>query len=95
MSHYETSLNDKTFAEAKAILEATGHVSVRAPVNNKSIQEAAQALLTLFFNDTQNLWVGDSADNSSIQDDKDFPTDDPAFKRAHVRAIKAMYFLKV
>ena len=56
-----------------------------------AIQEAAQALINEFFNDTSNLWVGDSAENSSIQEDRDYP---PSLNAAaHVRKMKRKYFI--
>ncbi len=94
IDHYEKTLNGKTVAEAKALIEAKKVVTVGKPLSNKAIQEAAQELLRNFFNDTANLWVGDSAENSSIQEDRDFPDDmSPAEKKNHVATMKRRYFL--
>ena len=93
----EGALNGKTVGEAKAILlsrkiEGVNSGSIRP--NNKSIQAAAQQLLRNFFNEIENLWVGNSVENSTIQDQWDFPegwTDEMMW--AHVIRIKAKYLL--
>jgi hypothetical protein len=95
IDHYEDTLNGKTLAEAKKLLEATGQVTVGKPLSNKAIEKAAKELLRKFFNETKNLWVGDSAENSSIQEGRDYPEDmSAAQKGAHVTAIKRKYFIK-
>ena len=91
LDHFEGALNGLTFAKATAKLETRG-IKVAGRVTNAKIQEAAQSLLAAFFNDVGNLWVGDSLENSIIQDARDFPEDvDPG---PHVRKVKAKYFFK-
>jgi dolichol kinase len=74
LTHIETSLNGKTLAEAKTMLEGKASPGVTVPrLTNNAVQEAAQMLLRNFFNDVENLWVGNAAENSSLQDTWDFP----------------------
>ncbi len=91
---YEAKLNGKTFKKAKKMLEAKNE-TVASPLTNDAILEAAKSLLRKFFNATKNLWVGDSAENSSIQEGRDPP---PGWTgkqmAAHVRSMKSKYFLK-
>jgi hypothetical protein len=98
IEHYLARLSGITLKTAKKRIEAKGkkldaQITVSARLNRVTIQEAAQALIHEFFNETSNLWVGDSAENSGIGDARDYP-DDPKFSAAaHVRRIKSKYFI--
>jgi hypothetical protein len=94
MTHFETALNGKSFDDAKKMLEDKKIVTVGTPVTNEKIREAAQEQLTWFFNETENLWVGDSAENSSIQDDRDYGGMSKSEIKSHVAKMKRKYFLK-
>jgi hypothetical protein len=94
IQHYNTALNGKTLEEAREMLKKKG-ATFSGRLTNKAVQEAAKELVKNFFNDTANLWVGDSPENSAIQDERDFPGDWTAEqKEAHVAAVKAKYFLE-
>lgn len=94
IDHYNVALNGKTFREAKKLLSAVGE-TVADPLSNETVESAAKNVVRAFFNETSNLWVGDSAENSAIQDERDFPSGwSAAEKRAHVAKIKKKYFLK-
>ena len=95
LDHYNKNLNKKPLPTAQQILEGTKHVKVEGKLGAPSLLKAAKTLVKAFFNDTENLWVGDSAENSSIQEARDFPEDwSAAEKRNHVAKIKRKYFLK-
>jgi Domain of unknown function (DUF4157) len=96
IDHYEGVLNDNvTVAQAKIILEKKGLQAkgVQVPkLTNTAVQSATMALLREFFNDVENLWVGNASENSSIQDQWDFPegwTDEQI--DAHHQTIKDRY----
>ncbi len=95
IQHFQDKLNGKSFTKAKKLLESTKLVTVGKPLNNSTIEIAAKELLKEFFNDTSNLWVGDSAENSSIQEDRDYPGGwKESDVKNHVAKIKRKYFLK-
>ena len=96
IDHYEGVLNNNvTVAQAKVILETKGLQAkgVQVPkLTNAAVQSATMALLREFFNDVENLWVGNASENSSIQDQWDFPegwTDEQI--DAHLQMIKDRY----
>ncbi|MCI1278635.1 MAG: DUF4157 domain-containing protein [Nitrospira sp.] len=95
LDHYNNTLNKKSLPTAQKLLEDTKKVKVEGKLGAPSLLKAAKSLVNAFFNDTENLWVGDSAKNSSIQEKRDFPDDWGADeKRNHVAKIKRRYFLK-
>jgi len=94
IDHYHEKLNGQTFSAAKEKLEKKGEEVEEQP-KNPGILKAAKSLLRKFFNETENLWVGDSRENSSIGDQRDFPSDwSPDKKRSHVAMVKKNYFLE-
>lgn len=93
LAHLESTLNGLEPKEAKVLLEKKS-VTVGG-LSNAKIQEAAQALLRAFFNDVENLWVGNSVENSTIKDVRDFPPGwTNADVQAHMRNIRKKYMLK-
>jgi hypothetical protein len=94
ITHFVERLTNVKKSTAVKRIDAKGSklsIVVGAKVTILTIQEAAQALIKEFFNETENLWVGDSAENSSIQEDRDYP---PSLNAsAHVRKMKAKYFI--
>jgi uncharacterized protein YdcH (DUF465 family) len=61
---------------------------------NPAIEASAKSLLREFFNDVENLWVGNSLENSKKKDAWDFPlswSEDEV--REHLDKIKKRYFL--
>jgi len=94
--HYEGALNKcTTLKEAKALLETNKvGVKVKGKLSNKTLQAAAQKLYADAFNETENLWVGDSAENRLLQEKLDpLPGWSPQKAAGHVRKIKTKYFL--
>ncbi|HSF89189.1 MAG TPA: DUF4157 domain-containing protein [Saprospiraceae bacterium] len=70
--HYEKSLNGKLVTEAKILIEKRGSVPdaltpVGEPLDEKTIQTAAQARYQKFFGYSRNIFIGDSSENRSIQ----------------------------
>lgn len=70
-AHYEQALikPHKTVRTAGAALAGRG--SAPASAEKAAIQPAAQSLLTRFHNDAENLWVGDTRENSRLQENID------------------------
>lgn len=74
--HYETSLNGKKPSKAKLLLEQRGsidgaRVPVTSPVDSNAIKKAALKRWRNFFGYAQNIFLGDSKENSSIQEHLD------------------------
>jgi len=97
-AHYESVLNVVKWSKAKDILtHARGQPeTVSDPLGNPTIQAAAQARHKRFFNDTNNLFVGDSSVNRSIGAATDIPTNEQYedFEyHEHLAYIKATYAL--
>lgn len=91
-SHYQSVLNNKKWSQAKAILHPKSNVS--DPLGNETLQKAAQSLHGKFFNDINNLFIGDASENRSIGAETDIPEDWTAGEwRKHLRYIKANYAL--
>ncbi len=62
---------------------------------NKAIESGAKKHLKEFFNDVENLWVGDTIENSAIQEDRDpMPGWSPQKLAGHFATIKNRYYLK-
>lgn len=97
LTHIETSLNGQLPQKAKQLLEAKSAPLgiTTAGLTNKAIQAAAQAFFREFFNDVENLWVGNSVENSTIKDAWDFPdTWTDAQIDAHIAKMANKYKLK-
>jgi hypothetical protein len=96
IQHYLQKLNGKPLSEAKKLLESVKkHVPVPTPVTNSGLQGSAQEMVRSFFNETRNLFVGDSRENSAIQDDDDFPEGwSDAKQEAHYKKIRDDYYIK-
>lgn len=60
-------VNGQPLPAAAAYLASNGH-PVAPPLSNEAIQRAAQAFYERLYNMPDNLWVGDSKENSAIKD---------------------------
>lgn len=73
--HYEGVLKGKKISEAKLLIEQRGSIALaRTPVEEATkvgIQAAAKSRYSKFFGYLRNLFVGDSRENSSIQEKLD------------------------
>lgn len=74
--HYELILNKKKVSEAKILLEERGSITgartpVAKPASPKTIAEAALKRYNTFFGYAKNIFLGDSRENSSIQEHLD------------------------
>ncbi|MCC6966078.1 MAG: hypothetical protein IT391_07315 [Nitrospira sp.] len=98
-SHYVDVLNKKKISEGKLLLEQRGSISdARTPVTDASqegIQTAASARYSRFFGYLRNLFIGDSRENSSIQEHLDAGHPDLAGKKLeeHVSHVKRAWAL--
>ncbi|WP_271769661.1 eCIS core domain-containing protein [Aquimarina algiphila] len=91
-AHYESALNGKKWSTSKRKLNSKKPVA--DPLGNETIQAAAQALHRDFFNDVENLFVGDASENRSIGSANDIPDDwSQRTWRKHKSYIKANYAL--
>ena len=93
--HYSKSLENKKWSEAKLLLEQRGSIALaRTPVlgdlNQANIEATAKQRYQAFFGYAKNLFIGDSAENSSIQEHLDRGHPDMADREliAHVARIK-------
>lgn len=92
--HYADSLNGKKISEGKLLLEQRGSISdARTPVDDLSqngIQKAATTRYSKFFGYLRNMFIGDSRENSSIQQHLDEGHPDLAGQKLeeHVRHVK-------
>jgi hypothetical protein len=92
-AHYEAVLNPTKWSGAQKILQGKGE-TVGAPLGNKKIQTVAQARHKNFFNDVENLFIGDASVNRSIGKETDIPDDWPAQEwKKHKTYIKSTYAL--
>jgi hypothetical protein len=71
--HYSQALTKKKWSEAKLLLEQRGSIvlaktPVAGTLSQASIEAAAKQRYQAFFGYAQNLFIGDSAENSSIQE---------------------------
>jgi hypothetical protein len=94
-AHYSTVLVKKKWSQAKLLLEQRGsigaaHTPVKTPLSQNAIVEAATARYQKFFGYAKNLFIGDSRENSSIQQhlDAGHPDMAGALLYDHVRRIK-------
>lgn len=93
--HYSQALAKKKWSEAKLLIEQRGSIPLaRTPVTGElsqaAIEAAAKQRYQAFFGYAQNLFIGDSAENSSIQEHLDRGHPDLAGKKLeeHVARIK-------
>lgn len=94
--HYETVLNRELWSKSKRILEtARGqNETVADPLGDESIQNGAQSRHARFFNDVDNLFIGDASENRSIGAETDIPDDWGKLEwKKHLSYIKATYAL--
>lgn len=93
-SHYESQLNGKLVSQGKLLIEQRAAIAqARIPVAKSTvpgIQEAATSRYSLFFGYLRNLFIGDSRENSAIQQHLDEGNPELAGKllEDHVRHIK-------
>ncbi|MCC6626345.1 MAG: hypothetical protein IT340_02965, partial [Chloroflexi bacterium] len=94
LDNIESRINScQTIAQAKALLESHGESVSDAP-SNAELQRVSQARLKRFFDDVENLMVGDQSANSSIGAGRDKPANwSPSEMATHVRKMKNRYFL--
>jgi hypothetical protein len=95
-AHYESVLNAVKWSRAKDILiHARGQPeTVPDPLGDPTVQATAQSRHKRFFNDIENLFVGDASENRSIGAEKDIPTDWAHDEwLAHLDYIKTNYAL--
>ncbi|MGS0755307.1 hypothetical protein ACVBEH_11780, partial [Roseateles sp. GG27B] len=93
--HYSQALTKKKWSEAKLLLEQRGSIAlartaVLGELSQASIEAAAKQRYQAFFGYAQNLFIGNSAENSAIQEQLDRGNPDMAGKQllAHVTRIK-------
>ena len=94
--HYEAALVGKKVSQGKLLIEQrTSMADVGEGVSALTVaalQKGATARYAAFFGYTRNLFIGDSRENSSIQENIDphhpLMADDPKKLDAHVRHIK-------
>jgi hypothetical protein len=99
--HYERAITGKKLSEAKLLLEQRGSAPAsRTPVESLTedrVSAAANQRHLNFFGYTRNLFIGDSAENSSIQEELD--RGEPGMAKAerklldHVSHIKRLWAL--
>lgn len=98
-SHYVEVLNKKKISEGKLLLEQRGSITAaRTAVTDASqegIQTAASTRYSGFFGYLRNLFIGDSRENSSIQEHLDAGHPDLAGKKLeeHVSHVKRAWAL--
>lgn len=93
VAHYMSTLNGMEMEAAKALLTNKGKAPAKS--TNKAVEAAAKELLRDFFNDVENLWVGNSVENSTIKNVRDFPAGwTPEQVDAHIQKIETKYKLK-
>ena len=97
--HYAESLNGKKISEGKLLLEQRGSISdARQQVEEVSqggIQKAAKTRYAKFFGYLRNMFIGDSKENSSIQEHLDKGNPEMAGQKLeeHVRHVKRAWAL--
>lgn len=94
-THYASLLKGKKWSQAKLLLEQRASIGaartpVKTPLSQANIEDAASRRYGNFFGYAKNLFIGDSRENSSIQQHLDKGHPDMAEKqlREHVRHIK-------
>jgi len=96
--HYMAALNYKNLSEGKLLLEQRGSIAealtpVREPATADAVKEAALARYNKFFGYAKNIFLGDSRENSSIQEHLDAGHPEMAGRKLgeHVARIKRMW----
>ena len=74
--HYMDAINGKKASEAKLLVEERGSIGesrtpVKPPVTSASVKAAVKARYKKFFGYAKNLFIGDSRENSAIQEHLD------------------------
>jgi hypothetical protein len=97
--HYEKALKGKKVSEAKLKIEQRGSAPTSLPpvdsLSEAAVEMAANERHHAFFGYTMNLFIGDSAENSSIQEELDRGKPGMGEKKLldHVSRIKRMWAL--
>ncbi|MDZ4819920.1 MAG: hypothetical protein SGJ20_13200, partial [Planctomycetota bacterium] len=97
--HYAESLNGRKISDGKLLLEQRGSIAdARTPVDDVSlngIQKAASNRYSRFFGYLRNMFIGDSRENSSIQQHLDEGHPELAGQKLeeHVRHVKRAWAL--
>ena len=98
--HYSKALNGKKWSEGKLLLEQRGSISearipVQQPLTLANIEKAAVERYSKFFGYAKNIFIGDSKENSSIQQhlDDGHPEMADAALENHVGRIKRSWAL--
>jgi hypothetical protein len=99
IDHYHQVLNDNSisYTDALSLLRATlSKIEITCSAKSwKTIQRDAQKAVNKFFNDHENIMVGDSSENSSIGKNRDKPDNwSKGIMDEHISAMKSYYFLK-
>jgi hypothetical protein len=92
-AHYMSVLNPLKWSGAKKVLVSRKE-TLTDPLSNKKIQAVTQARHSRFFNDVNNLFIGDASENRSIGAETDIPDDwDKRTWRKHLQYVKSKYAL--
>jgi hypothetical protein len=99
--HYTKVLFGKKWSLGRVLIEQRGSIAqartpVAAPLGQKTIAEAAKERYSRFFGYFKNIFIGDSRENSAIQEHLDDGHPDMAEKdlKNHVRRIKRSWALE-
>lgn len=92
-SHYEEVLNVLPVSQAVALLAEKGDKPDGNPPTNEQVQAAAQTRHKRFFNDVENLFIGEAGPNVALQHRVDWAHLSEAEKKAHLELIKQRYAL--
>jgi len=70
--HYSATIKGKKYSQAKLLIEQRGsiaeaHTPVSSPLSEDAIKQAIQTRYSRFFGYMKNIFIGDSRENSSIQ----------------------------
>jgi hypothetical protein len=95
VDEYQSKLNGKKLSTAARMLADKKFV-VQEPISNENIQIAAKELLRAAVNDIENVWVGDTLENSRLQDMYYDSPDDWSHQKleGHIRKMKNKWFFK-
>jgi hypothetical protein len=93
--HYSSSIKGKKYSQAKLLIEQRGSISeartpVPDPLSEATVSQGIKARYNKFFGYIKNIFIGDSKENSSIQQhlDDGHPEMAGAKLNEHVRRIK-------
>ncbi len=95
VEEYRSKLNGVKLSKAARMLASKGFV-VEEPISNENVQIAAQNLLRAAVNDIENVWVGDTLENSKLQDMYYDSPDEWSHQKleGHIRRMKNKWFFK-